>query len=220
MFKEIVIDINGNALQGYLAHGENSRGWIIFAHGSGSSRKSPRNNWVARELNHLGFSTLLFDLLTIHEDKIHSNRFNIPLLAQRLLGTTEWLLKSPEYQGTPIGYFGASTGAAAALMAAAEADRSWPLYAIVCRGGRPDLAERDFLQHVLQPTLLIVGSNDVEVIKLNEKAKIDLPNAKLVLIPGASHLFEEPGAFDEVAKLTGDWFLSHLDTLDKNYQHA
>ncbi|MEK6624457.1 MAG: alpha/beta hydrolase, partial [Bdellovibrionota bacterium] len=148
---------------------------------------------------------------------IHDNRFDIPMLAERLLAATEWLIKSPHHKNGPIGYFGASTGAAAALMAAAEADRKWPLYAIVGRGGRPDLAGKEFLKEVRIPTLLIVGSNDGEVIKLNEKAKSYLSDARLVLVPGASHLFEEPGALAEVVKLSASWFFSYLE---KGETHA
>lgn len=218
MFKEIVIEQDGRSLQGHLSYGDQVRAWIIFAHGSGSSRKSKRNNWVASELNQQGFATLLFDLLTVDEDRVHRNRFNIAMLAERLLATTAWLLKSPYYKGEQIGYFGASTGAAAALMAAAQADRAWPIYAIVSRGGRPDLAGKEFLNEVLIPTLLIVGGHDGEVIKLNEKAKMELANSRLELVAGASHLFEEPQALEEVVKLSADWFLAQLEKMDNSYQ--
>lgn len=210
-FKEVVIQHGELKLQGHLYFGEEVKAWIIFAHGSGSSRNSKRNNWVAQELSKQGFGALLFDLLTPEEDSIYLNRFDITLLAKRLKSATAWLLNSNDYRGENIGYFGASTGAAAALVAAAEADSSWPIYALVSRGGRPDLAEFEYLSEVSMPTLLIVGSHDREVIKLNEWALQQLFNAKLVLVPGATHLFEEPGALQEVVRLTSDWFTMNLD---------
>jgi len=220
MFQEVTVEHEGEVLQGHISSGDHVKAWIIFAHGSGSSRKSKRNNWVATQLNQQGFGTLLFDLLTVEEDRVHQNRFNIPMLAERLLAATRWLIKSSFYKGMPIGYFGASTGAAAALMATAEADRHWPIYAIVSRGGRPDLAGTEFLREVFAPTLLIVGSQDGEVIKLNEKAKMELPDSRLVLVQGATHLFEEPGALDEVMRLSGNWFSSHLEKRTSHSQEG
>lgn len=210
MFKDIMIDYENNKLQGHLSFGGNVKAWIIFAHGSGSSRKSKRNNWVAEELNKHGFGTLLFDLLTPEEDAIYLNRFNISMLANRLIAATSWLVHSEVYNGEKIGYFGASTGAAAALMAVPKADPLWPIYAVVSRGGRPDLAGLKNLNNVFIPTLLIVGSLDEHVIELNEKAHRELANSKIVLVPGATHLFEEPGALHEVVQLSLDWFNVHL----------
>lgn len=216
MFQEIVIKHEGRELKGHMMkYGGPIKAWIIFAHGSGSSRKSKRNNWVAQELNKLGFATLLFDLLTVEEDDIFLNRFNIPLLAERLLAATSWLITSPEYEGEKIGYFGASTGAAAALMAAVEADPSFPIYAIVSRGGRPDLAQKDFLNDISIPTLLIVGGHDDTVINLNQWAEKEIYESKLVLVPGASHLFEEDGALEEVVRLSSNWFTACLDRSEK-----
>ena len=214
MFKEVVINYNDLKLNGHLTYGDDVKAWVIFAHGSGSSRKSKRNNWVAKELNDQGFGTFLFDLLTEEEDDIYLNRFNIPLLAERLIAATAWLINSVDYKSEKIAYFGASTGAAATLMAAAEADSSWPIFAIVSRGGRPDLAEKRILNDINAPTLLIVGGEDGDVIKLNQWAESQIFSSKLVIVPGASHLFEEPGALDEVVKLTADWFLTHLDRLE------
>jgi putative phosphoribosyl transferase len=212
MFKEIVIEHNHHELKGHMMSFTNSaKAWVIFAHGSGSSRKSKRNNWVAQELSKQGFATLLFDLLTPEEDDIYLNRFNIPLLAERLIAATNWLVKSEHYKGEKIAFFGASTGAAAALVAAVRADASWPLYALVSRGGRPDLATKEFLNDVDVPTLLIVGSHDKEVIKLNEWALSELHNAKIAIVPEAGHLFEEAGALAEVVRLSSEWFLTQLD---------
>ena len=210
-YKEIVISSEGVKLEGHMLFDSEVKAWIIFAHGSGSSRKSKRNNWVAQELNKLGFGTLLFDLLTPEEDDIYLNRFDIPLLAKRLNAATAWLMGSSFYGGEKIGYFGASTGAAAALMASVMADPYWPLYAIVSRGGRPDLANKEFLNRVKVPTLLIVGSHDLPVIELNRWAEAELVYAKMTLVPGATHLFEGPGALEEVVRLSSDWFITHLD---------
>jgi pimeloyl-ACP methyl ester carboxylesterase len=212
MFKQVAIKYDTHEFEGHMLYGETNKAWIIFAHGSGSSRRSKRNNWVAQELNKLGFATLLFDLLTPDEDTIYLNRFNIPLLSDRLLAATSWLINSQDYTGEKIGYFGASTGAGAAIMAAAEADPQWPIYCIVSRGGRPDLAEKEFLNEVNVPTLLIVGSHDDPVIKLNSWAQTQILNSKLVLVPGAGHLFEEPGTLNEVVRLSADWFVTHLQT--------
>jgi pimeloyl-ACP methyl ester carboxylesterase len=186
---------------------------VLFAHGSGSSRHSPRNRFVARVLREAGLATLLIDLLTADEEAVDQYtaqlRFDIGLLAQRLVGATDWLLQNRETAGLPIGYFGASTGAAAALVAAAE--RPDAVAAIVSRGGRPDLAG-PALSRVRAPTLLIVGGNDIPVIGLNEEALAQLTTEKrLVIVPGASHLFEEPGALEEVARLAADWFGRYLN---------
>jgi len=187
-------------------------GLVLFAHGSGSSRFSPRNRHVARQLQEAGLATVLADLLTPEEEAIDERtrhlRFDIELLAQRLAGATDWLNAQPQLGPLKVGYFGASTGAGAALMAAAR--RSGAVHAVVSRGGRPDLAG-DALAHVLAPTLLVVGGEDVPVIGLNRQALARLPGEKeLVIVPGATHLFEEAGALDAVARLARDWFLRHL----------
>lgn len=211
MYKEIVIHHKGHDLKGHMLNfGGTVKSWIIFAHGSGSSRKSRRNNWVAQELSKEGFSTLLFDLLTPEEDDIYLNRFDIPLLSERLQAATSWLINSKDYNGEKIGYFGASTGAAAALVASVNSDSSWPIYAIVSRGGRPDLAKKEILNDVDVPTLLIVGGNDAPVITLNQWAESELGQSKLAIVPGATHLFEEPGTLQEVVRLSTDWFNINL----------
>ena len=211
MFRDISINYQNLELHGRLMKSHDRiKSWVIFAHGSGSSHKSKRNNWVAEKLNNDGFGALLFDLLTSEEDDIYLNRFNIPLLSQRLIAATSWLMQSPYYQNEKIGYFGASTGAAAALMAAANAPSHLPIYAIVGRGGRADLAEATNLNKISIPTLLIVGGHDEEVIRLNELAGSHLINSKLVIVPGANHLFEEEGALEEVVRLTSNWFSREL----------
>ena len=187
------------------------KGTVIFAHGSGSSRHSPRNQYVAQVLNNAGIATLLIDLLTKEEEKIdditREHRFNIRLLARRLLISTDWISQYPKLQNLNIGYFGASTGAAAALVAASE--RTNAISAIVSRGGRPDLAGQ-VLNHVQSPTLLIVGENDKQVIKLNKQAFVQLSRLekkkKIVIVQGATHLFEEAGTLEEVARLASGWF--------------
>jgi putative phosphoribosyl transferase len=199
-------------LEGNLSMPEKARGIVLFAHGSGSSRHSPRNRYVARLLNEAHLATLLVDLLTLEEEAIDARtarlRFDIRLLADRLVGVTDWLTQQPLTQQFRIGYFGASTGAAAALVAAAA--RPDAVGAIVSRGGRPDLAG-PALPYVRAPTLLIVGGNDVQVIELNRAALAQLRCEKqLVIVPGATHLFEEPGALDEVARLAREWFERHL----------
>jgi dienelactone hydrolase len=186
---------------------------VLFAHGSGSSRFSPRNRAVASALNHSGIATLLIDLLTAEEeaiDRVTAHlRFDIELLAQRLIGATDWLAQAPETHVLRIGYFGASTGAAAALMGAVE--RPQAVGAIVSRGGRPDLAG-SALPHVLAPTLLIVGGDDVPVIEMNRAALAELRCEKrLKIVPGATHLFEEPGALEHVADLARNWFKLYLE---------
>jgi putative phosphoribosyl transferase len=201
-------------LEGNLSLPEQSRGIVLFAHGSGSSRHSPRNRYVARVLNEAKLATLLIDLLTLHEEVIDARmaqlRFDIDLLAERLIDATDWLTQFPDTKYLRIGYFGASTGAAAALAAAAV--RADAVRVIVSRGGRPDLAATA-LTHVQAPTLLIVGENDDQVLQLNRQALAQLRCEKrLMIVPGASHLFEEPGALDEVARLARDWFRRHLDT--------
>jgi pimeloyl-ACP methyl ester carboxylesterase len=199
-------------LEGNLTLPEESRGIVLFAHGSGSSRHSPRNRYVARVFNEAKLATLLIDLLTVHEEVVDARsaqlRFDIDLLAERLVDTTDWLTQFPDTRDLRIGYFGASTGAAAALAAAAL--RPDPVGAIVSRGGRPDLA-RAALIRVRAPTLLMIGENDEQVIQLNRAALAQLRCEKqLVIVPGATHLFQEPGALDVVARLARDWFERHL----------
>ncbi|MHB8232183.1 MAG: dienelactone hydrolase family protein [bacterium] len=210
--KEVLIRINDKNIAGNMEIPAKAKGLVIFAHGSGSGRFSPRNRYVAGVLSKNNLGTLLFDLLTAEEEKIDEYtaeyRFNIPLLAERLINVTDWLLKEPPLKGLKLGYFGASTGAAAALTAAAK--KSEIIYAVVSRGGRPDLA-MESLYLVKAPTLLIVGGEDFDVIELNKAAYENIAaEKKLKIIPGASHLFEEPGALDEVARLASAWFSEHL----------
>lgn len=193
-----------------LPHG--AKGLVFFAHGSGSSRLSPRNRHVAEALNASGLATLLFDLLTAEEEMVDVRtaelRFNIDLLSERLVGATDWAMRQLELSELGVGYFGASTGAAAALFAAA--DRPNFVRAVVSRGGRPDLAH-PVLEEVVAPTLLIVGGNDFGVIELNREAYDRIrAEKKLEIVPGATHLFEEPGALDRVAELADHWFSRHL----------
>jgi len=184
---------------------DNATGIVLFAHGSGSSRLSPRNNYVARVLRDASLGTLLIDLLTQDEDTDYATRFDIPLLTQRLLAATRWLQSEPTTLHLAIGYFGASTGAAAALQAAAEEGEK--IAAVVSRGGRPDLAGEEALNRVAAPTLLIVGGFDDVVIGLNQEAHRALRCKKeLIVIPGATHLFEEPGTLEQVAKHAAHWF--------------
>jgi dienelactone hydrolase len=202
-------------LEGNLTLPEGSRAVVLFALGSGSSRHSPRNRYVARLLNEAKLSTLLIDLLTLDEEVIDARtaqlRFDIGLLAERLVAATNWLTQFPDTKHLRIGYFGASTGAAAALAAAAL--RKDVVGAVVSRGGRPDLAGAA-LMLVQAPTLLIVGENDGQVIRLNREALAQLRCEKqLMIVPGATHLFEEPGALDVVARLACDWFERHLVSL-------
>lgn len=204
----VQIPIDVVVLEGSLALPEHAQGLVVFAHGSGSSRFSPRNNFVAHILRQAGIGTLLMDLLTEEEDAIYATRFDIDLLTRRLLLATKWLQEQPRTQERVIGYFGASTGAAAALKAAASVGPS--IGAVVSRGGRPDLAE-EALTHVQSPTLLIVGGNDDVVLQLNRHAYAKLNTEKqLVVVPGATHLFEEPGALEEVARLATAWFTQYL----------
>jgi putative phosphoribosyl transferase len=206
------IEAGSVLLEGNLSLPEGTRGIVLFAHGSGSSRLSPRNRHVAKLLNQARLATLLVDLLSPEEEAVDLRtaqlRFNIGLLAERLVGITDWLVKEPDTRPLRIGYFGASTGAAAALVAAAE--RPKMVRAVVSRGGRPDLAG-PALAHVEAPTLLIVGGDDLLVIELNRAALAQLRSEKrLVIVPGATHLFEEPGALDEVARLAREWFERYL----------
>ncbi|TXI18337.1 MAG: alpha/beta hydrolase [Nitrosomonas sp.] len=182
---------------------------VLFVHGSGSSRLSPRNIFVAQVLQQHGIGTLLFDLLTTSEDRDYAVRFDIDLLTQRLLAATAWLRENPETKALRIGYFGASTGAAAALRAAAEIGNA--IAAVVSRGGRPDLTGEAALVQVTSPTLLIVGSEDYTVLELNEQAFAWMKcEKKLVLVPGATHLFEEPGTLEQAAQYAAGWFLKHF----------
>ena len=195
-------------LEGVLDVPQGVQAIVIFAHGSGSSRHSPRNKFVAQVLREAGMGTLLFDLLTREEDTIYENRFDIGLLTDRLKAVTLWLKGQPQTMNLRIGYFGASTGAAAALNSAA--DLGTVIGAIVSRGGRPDMAEQA-LEKVQAPTLLIVGEYDDVVIKLNQLAyNLIKAEKELTIIPGATHLFEEPGTLDEVARLAAKWFKQHL----------
>lgn len=181
---------------------------MLFAHGSGSSRFSPRNTYVAQVLNSAKIATFLFDLLTVEEDQVYENRFDINLLTLRLIAATFWVKKQTQTKDLKIGYFGASTGAASALIAAARAKSN--IAAVVSRGGRPDLA-MDVLAKVVSPTLLIVGDSDFGVIELNQQAYDALRAIKkLEIVKGATHLFEEPGALEEVAKLATNWFLVYF----------
>lgn len=196
-------------LDGELVLPPHATGVVLFAHGSGSSRFSPRNTYVANVLQQHGIGTLLFDLLTKQEDQDYETRFDIALLTRRLLAATTWLQANPETQTLRLGYFGASTGAAAALQAAAQMKND--IAAVVSRGGRPDLAGADALGRVSAPTLLIVGGADYGVIELNQQACALLEcEKKLILVPGATHLFEEPGTLQQAAHSAAEWFAQHL----------
>src|SRR5438094_382034 len=212
MMNEGRIPAGRATLDGNLSIPENATALVLFVHGSGSSRHSPRNQFVARTLNNAGLGTLLFDLLTPEEESIDTRtaelRFNIGLLAERLVHATYWAKQQEQTRNLRIGYFGSSTGGAAALVAAAEIPQD--VGAVVSRGGRPDLAD-EALPKVQAPTLLIVGGNDDIVIELNEQARDRMRcEVKLEIIPGATHLFEEPGALEKVAQLASDWFVAHL----------
>ena len=209
---EVQIQAGRAVLSGNLQIPENATALVLFAHGSGSSRHSPRNQFVARTLNEAGLGTLFFDLLTQEEEAIdiqtREHRFNIGLLAERLVHATKWAKQQERTRDLRIGYFGSSTGGGAALVAAAEIPED--AGAVVSRGGRPDLAG-DALPKVQAPTLLIVGGNDDIVIELNEMARDRMRyEVKLEIVPGATHLFEEPGALEKVAKLASDWFSLHF----------
>jgi putative phosphoribosyl transferase len=206
--KLIQLPINNETLEGMLVIPSQAKGMVLFAHGSGSSRLSPRNNFVAAVLQRAGIGTLLIDLLTEDEDKVYETRFDIDLLTRRLIAIMHWLQKQPETKDLTRGIFGASTGAAAALRAAAHLKNN--IRALVLRGGRPDLAS-EVLEKVVSPTLLIVGGNDYGVIELNKLAYKRLQcEKKLEIIPGATHLFEEKGALEKVAQLAANWFERYL----------
>ncbi|MEV5573922.1 dienelactone hydrolase family protein [Spirillospora sp. NPDC052269] len=206
--EEVEIQAGPVRLAGRLTVPEAPCGFVMFAHGSGSSRHSPRNRFVATVLNQAGLGTLLFDLLTKQEEADRANVFDIELLARRLVDTTVWLRDRPEMRGLRVGYFGASTGAAAALWAAAEPDAG--VAAVVSRGGRPDLATAR-LPRVTAPTLLIIGGRDEVVLELNQQAQSLLRcENRLAVVPDATHLFEESGALETVAGLAREWFIDHL----------
>lgn len=209
---DVHIEIQDRTLEGMLAIPPGAQGLVIFAHGSGSSRHSPRNQFVARTIRQAGVATLLFDLLTREEEREDAVtghlRFDIELLAERLAAVTDWAMRDQRTKHLRIGYFGSSTGAAAALIAAGRMPQA--IGAVVSRGGRPDMAKPS-LREVRAPTLLIVGGDDTLVLELNQQAYAQLPGHKeLQIIPGASHLFEEPGALEEVARLAAQWFAQHL----------
>lgn len=205
---EVELLLGASRHPGLLGLPDGCRRLVLFAHGSGSSRLSRRNNYVAERLRARGIGTLLFDLLTEEEDRVYARRFDIELLTERLLAATAWVDDQPEFRAMAIGYFGASTGAAAALKAAARLPER--VGAVVSRGGRPDLAG-DALAFVRAPTLLIVGGNDEAVLELNEQAYAVLGALReLSIVPGATHLFEETGALEQVAELAADWFCRHL----------
>lgn len=217
MFKEkgqnpVRIPADGVTLEGNLVVPEVAKGIVLFAHGSGSSRFSPRNRYVAEVLNSVGLATLLMDLLTKEEERIDIEsgrlRFDIDLLSTRIMCATQWLMSNARTRNLAIGYFGSSTGAAAALIAAAKLPHN--VSAVVSRGGRPDLA-KEYLAMVKAPTLFIVGGDDEAVIEMNKEAIKYLDAEKrLEIVPGATHLFEEPGALEAVARLAADWFVCHL----------
>lgn len=209
----IVLSLDRVSLEGDLTVTQEPTGIVVFAHGSGSSRRSPRNRKVARELNRRGLSTLLFDLLTPDEDVVDQRtrefRFDIGLLAGRLMGVADWVARDPDIGRLGIGLFGASTGAAAALIVAAEAPTL--VGAIVSRGGRVDMAD-EAVEGVIAPTLMLVGEHDTPVLALNRSVLERLPaeRKRLTVVEGAGHLFEEPGALELVSDLAGDWFTEHL----------
>lgn len=213
---EVHVELEDVRLSGILSVPEGSQGLILFAHGSGSGRHSPRNQHVAERLNRDGLATLLFDLLTPSEEQNRQNVFDIPMLGVRLGEVTRWAWEQPGLEGHAIGYFGASTGAGAALWAAATQP---DVFAVVSRGGRPDLAGARLLD-VTAPTLLIVGGRDPVVERLNREAQARLSGeSRLDIIPGATHLFQEPGALDEVSRLAADWFMGHLPAREQRITH-
>jgi putative phosphoribosyl transferase len=212
MERRVRVSAGPVTLEGNLGIPDSTRGIVLFAHGSGSGRHSPRNLYVAGALREAGLATLLVDLLTPEEEEVDLRtrrlRFNIGLLADRLAGATDWLAQEPDMQDLPVGYFGASTGAAAALVAAAKHPEA--VSAVVSRGGRPDLAGKE-LSRVVAPTLLIVGGEDEPVIGMNREAIEQIrAEKKLEVVPGATHLFEEPGKLEEVARLAAGWFARYL----------
>ena len=211
--REVRIPAAEASLTGDLTVPAGAKGIVLFAHGSGSSRQSPRNVWVATRLHRAGIASLLFDLLTTAEEArdLHTrqHRFDIPLLAARLVEATHWAAAQSELRALPMGYFGASTGSAAALVAAAQMGSR--VTAVVSRGGRPDLAGERALADLGAATLLIVGSNDDDVLGLNQRAYALMTCTKrLAVVPGASHLFEEPGTLEQVAALASEWFVEYL----------
>ena len=219
--RSVQVPIERARLEGNLAIPQQACGIVLFAHGSGSSRHSPRNRFVAEKLREWGLATLLIDLLTLEEEAVDVRtarlRFDIDLLADRLAEASDWLAEEPDTRHLPLGYFGASTGGGAALVAAAK--RPETVGAVVSRGGRPDLAG-PALSKVRAPTLLIVGGNDELVIELNQIALAQLPClARLEIVPGATHLFEEPGTLDTVASLAGQWFKDHLSAARADSSH-
>ncbi len=208
--EEVVVAVGDSLVAGQFTVPDRPRAVVVFAHGSGSSRHSPRNRFVAARLNAAGFATLLFDLLTPAEERNRGNVFDIELLARRLIGVTTWLATQQDVASLPVGYFGASTGAGAALRAAA--DPRVTVAAVVSRGGRPDLAGR-WLTRVHAPTLLIVGGRDEMVLGLNRQAKSLMPApCRIAVVPGATHTFDEPGTLERVADLACEWFTTHLAT--------
>lgn len=212
---DIEIPVNSVNLKGYLRSAKNSKGIVLFSHGSGSSRLSSRNNYIADFLLTQGFSSLLFDLLTPQEDTQYENRFNIELLTERLLKATHWILNNKDTKHLPIAYFGASTGAASALAAASSLGDT--IKTIVSRGGRPDLV-MSILKNIESPTLLIVGGNDKDVLLLNKKAKSKMNGfCELKIVKGASHLFEEPGTLAIVAQQTANWLNIYLGSKKDNH---
>ena len=215
LLTEVDIPLGDLILPGLLYLPENARGLVLFSHGSGSSRFSTRNNYVAQVLRQEGLAALLFDLLTEPEDRIYENRFDIDLLTERLISVTRWAMKEPGLKGLPKGYFGASTGAASALRAAAFFGRR--IASVVSRGGRPDLAG-NALRHVQAPTLLLIGGLDEVVIELNQRATRQMQcTTRLEIIPGATHLFGEPGKLEAVATRSASWF---LQTMAKKQDHV
>ena len=208
--KQVLVPAGLVSLQGVLAVPPNPLGMVVFSHGSGSGRLSPRNQFVAAQLRSLGLATLLIDLLTETEARVADLRFDIDLLTQRLEYAVDFARSQPATRSLPVGLFGASTGAASALRVAAAMPRE--VATVVSRGGRPDLAGTETLARVRAATLLIVGGLDFEVIRLNKLAVAELTHgaSQLVIVPGATHLFEEPGTLEEVARLAGQWFTRHL----------
>lgn len=205
-----IVTVGSKVLEGILRVPEDALGLVIFAHGAGSSRLSPRNNFVAEELGKRGIATLLFDLLTVKEAADRSNVFDIPLLSERLIKAVEWARSQPELSSLPVGLFGSSTGAAAALSAAAHAPSD--VKVVVSRGGRADMAGAA-LAKVEAPVLLVVGGLDFTVIDLNKAAADQMTcKRRLEIVPGATHLFEEPGTLEKVVKLVGDWFETYFKT--------
>jgi putative phosphoribosyl transferase len=214
--QKLEIKVDDVGLQGHLAIPDNASALVVFSHGSGSSRFSPRNNFVAQQLQRWGLATFLFDLLTPEEDKMLSQRFNIDLLSKRLVAVTRSLATLRQIKGLAIGYFGASTGAASALVAASVLPDT--ISAIVSRGGRPDLV-MDRLPEVKAPTLFIVGEHDSDVIVLNQEAFEKVQAIKrLEIVKGATHLFEEPGALEEVAQMSREWFTQYLTSQNLEFR--